>query len=177
MSIKEYEIAWSLPESTYRPEPLTPISRDEKQLVESSDKPEEESSEYEDEVNEFLKLIDYRNSETEYDYYLPSVTTMNHHLRSWSDPEILACTIAISLCEEISEQGTTYVYSWIQSQSIELVPDHWELMEPKILQLIRRFILAAKQLKSPMNLKCEQFDAVICNHFKQSLKTVSRLYL
>ncbi|MFU9046634.1 inovirus-type Gp2 protein [Acinetobacter tibetensis] len=162
MSIIENEIVrWSVFESAYRPESLMPISRDEEQVVESSDKPEEESSEYEDEVNEFLKLIDYRNSEIKYDHELPSVTTINQHLINWSDPEILACTIAISLCEEISEQGTTYVYSWIQSQSEEQIPDHWELMYPKIRQLIRRFILALKQLKSPMKLRCEQFDAVM----------------
>lgn len=90
-----------------------------------------------------------------------SIQTISSLQNQPIDPCLDICITAISLCDEISEQGTNYVYSWIQSQSIELFPDHWELMEPKILQLIRRFILAARQLKSPMNLRCEQFNAVM----------------
>lgn len=90
-----------------------------------------------------------------------SIQTISSLQNQPIDPCLDICITAISLCDEISEQGTNYVYSWIQSQSIELFPDHWELMEPKILQLIRRFILAVRQLKSPMNLRCEQFNAVM----------------
>lgn len=122
---------------------------------------EESSSGRYNEIAEFIEQNEALFPEAEDKVVFRSIQTISSLQNQPIDPCLDICITAISLCDEISEQGTNYVYSWIQSQSIELVPDHWELMEPKILQLIRRFILAAKQLKSPMNLKCEQFNAVM----------------
>lgn len=41
-----------------------------------------------------------------------------------------------------------------------MVPDHWELIYPELSELIRSFLLATKKLKTPMQLKCEEFGLV-----------------
>jgi len=114
-----------------------------------------------DGIAEFIEQHEALFPEAEDKVIFRSIQTISSLQNQPIDPCLDICITAISLCDEISEQGTNYVYSWIQSQSIEQVPDHWELMEPKILQLIRRFILTTKQLKSTMNLRCEQFNAVM----------------
>lgn len=146
-----------------RLEPMQTVPRSEEPdpLPEVEVETEESSLERYDEIAEFIEQHEALFPEAEDKVVFRSIQTINSLQNQPIDPCLDVCITAISLCDEISEQGTNYVYSWILSQSIELVPDHWELMEPKILQLIRRFILAAKQLNSPMNLRCEQFNAVM----------------
>lgn len=151
-----FEVACRLePMQTVAPpeelEPSTPVE------VET----EESLSGRYDGIAEFIEQHEALFPEAEDKVIFRSIQTISSLQNQPIDPCLDICITAISLCDEISEQGTNYVYSWIQSQSIEQVPDHWELMEPKILQLIRRFILATKQLKSTMNLRCEQFNAVM----------------
>jgi len=76
------------------------------------------------------------------------------------DPQIVACANAILLCNEIKKQRATYLYRWIQSKPNDLLPNHWELVYPELSELIRSFLLATKKLKTPMQLKCEEFGLV-----------------
>lgn len=117
-----------------------------------------------DELNEQFELEDILTSETHNDYELPSQETINQYLKQLLDPAIVACTIAIRLCNEITELKATSLYNWHKSKNeINIFlshQDHWELIYPKILQLIRTYLIALRQLKLPMNLRCEQFEAV-----------------
>lgn len=121
----------------------------------------ENSTNLSDEIAEFIEMQEASYPKAEDDVYYSSIQAINSIQKKSIDPKLDICIEAIIFCQEVAEQGITYVYSWVESQALELLPDHWELMESKILQRFRRFILALKQLKSPMDLKCEQFDAVI----------------
>lgn len=91
---------------------------------------------------------------------LRNLLTTNLLFKQQLDPHIVACIYAILICNEIKKQRATYLYRWIQSKPDDLVPNHWELIYPELSELIRSFLLATKKLKTPMRLKCEEFDLV-----------------
>lgn len=91
---------------------------------------------------------------------LRNLLTNNLLFKQQLDPQIVACINAILLCNEIKKQRATYLYRWIKSKQKDLVPDHWKLIYPELSELIRSFLLATKKLKTPMQLKCEEFGLV-----------------
>lgn len=91
---------------------------------------------------------------------LRNLLTNNLLFKQQLDPQIIACIYAILICNEIKKERATYLYRWIKSKQKDLVPDHWELIYPELSELIRSFLLATKKLKTPMQLKCEEFGLV-----------------
>jgi len=91
---------------------------------------------------------------------LRNLLTTNLLFKQPLDPQIVACINAILICNEIKKQQATYLYRWIKSKQKDLAPDHWELIYPELSGLIRSFLLATKKLKTPMQLKCEEFGLV-----------------
>lgn len=91
---------------------------------------------------------------------LRNLLTNNLLFKQQLDPQIIACIYAILICNEIKKERATYLYRWIKSKQKDLVPDHWELIYPELSELIQSFLLATKKLKTPMQLKCEEFDLV-----------------
>lgn len=125
---------------------------------------EEVLSGYDDEVNEQFGLEDVLNSESGSKHYeLPSPQTLNQFLNHLIDPNVAACTIAINLCDEIIKQKATSLYSLCQpKEDISLFNrKHWELIHPKINQLLRSFLLNSKRTAVWVNIKCEQLEAVM----------------
>lgn len=125
---------------------------------------EEVLSGYDDEVNEQFGLEDVLNSESGSKHYeLPSPQTLNQFLNHLIDPNVAACTIAINLCDEIIKQKATSLYSLCQpKEDISLFNrKHWELIHPRIKQLLRSFLLNSKRTAVWVNIKCEQLEAVM----------------
>lgn len=91
---------------------------------------------------------------------LRNLLTTNLLFKQQLDPQIVACVNAILLCNEIKKQRATCLYHWIHSKPNDLLPNHWELIYPELSELIRSFLLATKKLKTPMQLKCEEFGLV-----------------
>lgn len=91
---------------------------------------------------------------------LRNLLTNNLLFKQQLDPQIIACIYAILICNEIKKQRATYLYRWIKSKQKDLAPDHWKLIYPELSELIRSFLLATKKLKTPMQLKCEEFGLV-----------------
>jgi len=130
------------------------------------DESEEVLSEYDDEINEQFELEDLLNSESDSKHdELPSPQTLNQFLNHLIDPNVAACTIAISLCDEIIKQQATFLYSLYQPKDKEDISlfnqKHWELIHPKINQLLRSFLLNSKRTAVWVNIKCEQLEAVM----------------
>ena len=130
------------------------------------DESEEVLSEYDDEINEQFELEDLLNSESDSKHdELPSPQTLNQFLNHLIDPNVAACTIAISLCDEIIMQQATFLYSLYQPKDKEDISlfnqKHWELIHPKINQLLRSFLLNSKRTAVWVNIKCEQLEAVM----------------
>lgn len=127
---------------------------------------EESLSGHCDELNEQFELEDLLNSESGSEHYeLPSLETIHQHIMQLSDPAIVACTIAISLCDEVIKQKATSLYSLYQPKDKEDISlfnrKHWELVYPRIKQLFRSFLLNSKRTAVWVNIKCEQFEAVM----------------
>jgi len=155
--IKETEV-----KDSFDPIPSLSIEFETDLLNESEEVP----SEYGDEVNEQFELEDLLNSESGSKHYeLPSLETINQHIKQLSDPAIVECTIAISLCDEIIKQNATSLYSLCQPKDKEDISlfnrKHWELIHPRIKQLLRSFLLNSKRTAVWVNIKCEQLEAVM----------------
>ena len=155
--IKETEV-----KDSFDPIPSLSVQIETDLLNESEEVP----SEYGDEVNEQFELEDLLNSESGSKHYeLPSLETINQHIKQLSDPAIVKCTIAISLCDEIIKQKATSLYSLYQPKNKEDISlfnrKHWELTYPRIKQLLRSFLLNSKRTAVWVNIKCEQLEAVM----------------
>lgn len=155
--IKETEV-----KDSFDPIPSLSIEIETDLLNES----EEVLSGYDDEVNEQFELEDLLNSESSSEHYeLPSPQTLNQFLNYLIDPNVAACTIAISLCDEIIKQKATFLYNLYKPKDKEDISlfnqKHWELVYPRIKQLFRSFLLNSKRTAVWVNIKCEQFEAVM----------------
>jgi len=120
----------------------------------------EESSEFYDEVGIAIEQDNAYSTNADNNAELRNLLTNNLLFKQQLDPQIVACIYAILICNEIKKQRATYLYRWIQSKQNDLVPDHWELIYPELSEVIQSFLLATKKLKTPMQLKCEEFDLV-----------------
>lgn len=120
----------------------------------------EESSEFYDEVGIAIEQDNAYSTNADNNAELRNLLTNNLLFKQQLDPQIVACIYAILLCNEIKKQRATYLYRWIKSKQKDLVPDHWELIYPELSELIQSFLLATKKLKTPMQLKCEEFGLV-----------------
>ncbi|MCG2573475.1 inovirus Gp2 family protein [Acinetobacter sp. ME22] len=121
---------------------------------------EESLSEPYDEVSTGIELEHAYSDDADNSAEVRNLLTTNLLCKQQLDPQIVACLYAILICNQIKKHHATYLYGWIKSKQNQLVPDHWELIYPELLELIRSFLLANKQLKSPMHLKCEEYDLV-----------------
>ncbi|MHA3055357.1 inovirus Gp2 family protein [Acinetobacter sp. ANC 4633] len=113
-----------------------------------------------DEVSTGIELEHAYSDDADNSAEVRNLLTTNLLCKQQLDPQIVACLYAILICNQIKKHHATYLYGWIKSKQNQLVPDHWELIYPELLELIRSFLLANKQLKSPMHLKCEEYDLV-----------------
>ena len=121
---------------------------------------EEALSKQVDEVGINVEQDNADSTNAENSTELRNLLTNNLLFKQQLDPQIVACINAILLCNQIKKQRATYLYRWIQSKQNDLVPDHWELIYPELSEVIQSFLLATKKLKTPMQLKCEEFDLV-----------------
>lgn len=140
---------------------LIDASLPSEKLEQSTEVENEESlSEPYDEVSTGIELEHAYSDDADNSAEVRNLLTTNQLCKQQLDLQIVACLYAIIICNQIKKHHATYLYGWIKSKQNQLVPDHWELIYPELLELIRSFLLANKQLKSPMHLKCEEYDLV-----------------
>ncbi|WP_349928313.1 inovirus-type Gp2 protein [Acinetobacter sp. A1-4-2] len=135
------------------PEELEPSTEVEYEI-------EELSSEPYDEVSTGVEQDHAYSNDADKSAEVRNLLTTNLLVKQQLDPQIVACLNAILICNQIKKYHATYLYRWIKSKQNDLVSDHWELIYPELLELIRSFLLATKKLKTPMHLKCAEFDLV-----------------
>ncbi|RZG68422.1 inovirus Gp2 family protein [Acinetobacter bouvetii] len=121
---------------------------------------EEALSNKDDEVGINVEQDNAYSTNADNNAELRNLLTNKLLLKQQFDPQIVACANAILLCNEIKKQRATCLYRWIKSKQKDLLPNHWELVYPQISELIRSFLLTTKKLKTPMQLKCEEFGLV-----------------
>lgn len=131
-----------------------------------SDESEESLSGHYDELNEIFELDELLNSDgSSHNYNLPNLQTIRQFFNHLVDPNVVACSIAISLCDEIIKQKAISLYSWHQSKDkvgISLSNrEYWELIHPRVRQLLRSFLLNSKRSALLIDIRCEQFEAVM----------------
>lgn len=161
--VKTIEIKSTTLEKALRLEPHALIvGSDLDKLEESlSDEETEESlSGNVDEVSINVEQDNAYSTNADKNTELRNLLTTNLLFKQQLDPHIVACIYAILICNEIKKQRATYLYRWIHSKPDDLVPDHWELIYSELSELIRSFLLSTKKLKTPIHLKCEEFDLV-----------------
>lgn len=146
-----------------RLEPMQTVSPPEEleQSTEVEVETEESLSGREDEISESNEKYYVYYSEENDSYDIQKQLTINFFTKKQLDKNTVICSKAISLCHEINKEKATYLYQKDQPKSGDLFRAQWMLIFPKILELIREFLVNLKQSKSPMNLRCEQFDAVM----------------
>lgn len=165
MSIEELPILKPCLELASKIEPMEPIS--DYNVAESSVESEGSASGY-DEIGVSIEQEQACYPNADKSNELQNFLNTQQFFKQQLDPFIVACISAILLCNEIKKQRATYLYSWIKSKPNDLIPDHWELIYPETLELIRNFLIANQKLKSPMHLKCEEYD-LVTSAFKQIL--------
>lgn len=165
MSIEELPILKPCLELASKIEPMEPIS--DYNVAESSVESEGSASGY-DEIGVSIEQEQACYPNADKSNELQNFLNTQQFFKQQLDPFIVACISAILLCNEIKKQRATYLYSWIKSKPNDLFPDHWELIYPETLELIRNFLIANQKLKSPMHLKCEEYD-LVTSAFKQIL--------
>jgi len=162
--VKTIELKPTTLEMALRLEPHTLIigsNLDELEESSSDEETEESLSGKVDEVSINVEQDNAYSTNTDKSNELRNLLTTNLLFKQQLDPHIVACIYAILICNEIKKQRATYLYRWIQAKPDDLVPDHWELIYPELSELIRSFLLSTKKLKTPIHLKCEEFDLVI----------------
>jgi len=117
-------------------------------------------SEYHDEIGKYIEIYPDYFSESEDNNEL-NIHILNSLHKQKKDPALDICINSIEICNEVIKQKATCIYSWNKSKLGEILPDHWELANPRLFWLTRSFLVALSQLNSPINLRCEQYDAVI----------------